>query len=46
MLDKNIDKARRRKRANQWTGYKPKVTPTKKEKENKIQNKYKNIERN
>lgn len=43
MLQKNIDKQARKERKT-WVGYKPKATPTKKEKEQKINNKYKGRE--
>jgi hypothetical protein len=41
MLQKNIDKQKRKERKT-WMGYKPKCTPTKKEKIEKINKKYKN----
>ena len=41
MLQKNIDKQKRKERRT-WGGYKPLVTPTKKEKLAKTDRKYKN----
>lgn len=41
MLQKNIDKKKRKERKT-WVGYAPKRTPTKKEKLEKINKKYKN----
>ena len=40
MLQKNIDKENRKKRAKQWTGLFTRKTPTKKEKQDKINKKY------
>lgn len=42
MLQKNIDKEKRKQRPKQWTGLFTRKTPTKKEKEEKINKKYVN----
>lgn len=41
MLKKNIEKAERKKRPNQWTGYFTRKTPTKQEKIRKLEKKHK-----
>lgn len=41
MLQKNIDKKNRAQRPNQWKGFAPKYGPTKKQKLEKIEKKYK-----
>lgn len=41
MLQKNIDKEKRKNRPNQWTGYFTRKTPTKQEKIRKLENKHK-----
>lgn len=43
MLEKNIQKEKRKKRET-WHGYFPRITPTKKEKEEKMRKKHKGKE--
>lgn len=44
MLQKNIDKEKRKQRPNQWTGFFTRKTPTKQEKIRKLDKKHKKYE--
>lgn len=46
MLEKTKERNKRKSRPNQWTGYKPRVTPTRRELEVRNRNKYKDRQDN